>query len=99
MEEEWPGQPSLFLFLYSLQRARDLRQEEMGFGGFGGFGEEPAAPNPAQQFVTLLHEGPDVGVHTVVWCATVTNLARSLECSTPFPSPKFGRGKGGRGIG
>ncbi len=76
LEEERPGRPSLFLFLYGLQRARDLRQEEMGFGGFG---EEPAAPNPAQQFTTILREGPDVGIHTAVWCDTVTNLGRSLD--------------------
>jgi len=47
-------------------RARDLHQEEMGFGGFGSFGAEPAAPNPAQQFTTILREGPDVGIHALV---------------------------------
>jgi S-DNA-T family DNA segregation ATPase FtsK/SpoIIIE len=46
---------------------------------FGGFGEEPAAPNPAQQFTTILREGPDLGIHTLVWCDTMTNLNRSLE--------------------
>jgi nucleotide-binding universal stress UspA family protein/energy-coupling factor transporter ATP-binding protein EcfA2 len=79
LDNEQPGAPALYLFLYGLQRARDLRQEEMGFSGFGSFGEEPAAPNPAQQFATLLREGPDVGIHTVVWCDTVTNLNRSLD--------------------
>ncbi|MGB9873146.1 MAG: FtsK/SpoIIIE domain-containing protein, partial [Anaerolineae bacterium] len=48
LDNEQPGAASRYLFLYGLQRARDLRQEEMGLGGFGGFGEEPAAPNPAQ---------------------------------------------------
>jgi hypothetical protein len=79
LDNEQPGAPARYLFLYSLQRARDLRQEEMGFGGFGGFGEEPAAPNPAQQFATILREGPDLGIHTLVWCDTMTNLNRSLE--------------------
>ncbi len=46
LEDEQPGAPSRYLFLYGLQRARDLWQEEMGFGGFGGFGEEPAAAMP-----------------------------------------------------
>jgi hypothetical protein len=46
---------------------------------FGGFGEQPAAPSPAQQFATILREGPDLGIHTLVWCDTVTNLNRSLE--------------------
>jgi S-DNA-T family DNA segregation ATPase FtsK/SpoIIIE len=79
LDNEQPGAPARYLFLYGLQRARDLRQEEMGFGGFGGFGEEPAAPNPAQQFTTILREGPDLGIHTLVWCDTMTNLNRSLD--------------------
>ena len=41
--------------------------------------DEPAAPNPAQQLATILREGPDVGIHTIVWCDTVTNLNRSLD--------------------
>ncbi|MBI3914403.1 MAG: AAA family ATPase [Chloroflexi bacterium] len=69
-----------YLFLYGLQRARDLRQEEgMGFS-LGS--EEPAAPNLTQQFATILREGPDVGIHTLVWCDTVTNLNRALDRRT-----------------
>ncbi len=79
LDNEQPGAPSCYLFLYGLQRARDLRQEEMGFGGFGGFGEESTAPNPAHRFTTILREGPDLGVHTLVWCDTTTNLNRSLD--------------------
>jgi energy-coupling factor transporter ATP-binding protein EcfA2 len=79
LDNDRPGTPSRYLFLYGLQRARDLRQEEMGFGSLGGFGEEPAGPNPAQQFTTILREGPDLGLHTIVWCDTVTNLNRSLD--------------------
>jgi hypothetical protein len=66
-----------FLFLYGLQRARDLRQEDSFALPLSG--DEPAAPNPAQQFATILREGPDVGVHTLVWCDTLTNLNRSLD--------------------
>jgi S-DNA-T family DNA segregation ATPase FtsK/SpoIIIE len=79
LDNERPGAPSRYLFVYGLQRARDLRQEEMGFGSYRSFGEEPAAPNPAQQFTTILREGPDLGIHTLVWCDTMTNLNRSLE--------------------
>ena len=49
---------------------------------FGGFGEQPAASSPAQQFATILREGPDLGIHTLVWCDTMTNLNRSLERRT-----------------
>ncbi|PKO21905.1 MAG: hypothetical protein CVU38_12185 [Chloroflexi bacterium HGW-Chloroflexi-1] len=67
----------LYLVIYGLQRARDLRQDDTL--GFSSFSEEPAAPNPAQQFATILREGPDVDVHTIVWCDTLTNLNRNLD--------------------
>jgi len=76
MDADDASAPTRYLFLYGLQRARDLRQEEgMGFS----FSEEPAAPNPAQQLATILREGPDIGIHTIVWCDTITNLNRSLD--------------------
>jgi hypothetical protein len=71
----WGG--GLYLVIYGLQRARDLRQDDTM--GFSSFSEEPAAPNPAQQFATILREGPDVGVHAIVWCDTLTNLNRNLD--------------------
>jgi len=67
----------IFFLIYGLHRARDLRQEETL--GFPSFTEEPPAPSPAQQFATILREGPDVGVNTLVWCDTMTNLNRSLD--------------------
>jgi len=48
LDNEQPGAPARYLLVYGLHRARDLRQEETMMS-FGGFGEEPAAPNPAQQ--------------------------------------------------
>jgi hypothetical protein len=67
-----------FLFLYGLQRARDLRQDDtMGFSSLGN--ETNAAPNPVQQFATILRDGPEAGIHTLVWCDTVTNLNRGLD--------------------
>ena len=74
--------PAIYLFIYGLHRARDLRQEEgIGFGSynFGASGEESPPPNPAQQFPTILQEGPELGIHTLVWCDTVTNLNRVLD--------------------
>ncbi|MFZ1239109.1 MAG: hypothetical protein WAV66_07150, partial [Anaerolineae bacterium] len=43
------------------------------------FDAPPAAASPAQQFATILREGPDVGIHTLVWCDTMTNLNRTLD--------------------
>lgn len=66
----------IYLIVYGLQHARDLRHDDSF--GFSSFDEEPTA-NPAQQFTTILDDGPDVGVHTLVWCNTVTNLNRTLD--------------------
>lgn len=78
LDDEGSPQPPRFLLVHGLQRARDLRQED-SFSSFASFGNEPAPANPAQQFATILRDGPEVGVHTLVWCDTVTNLNRTLE--------------------
>jgi len=67
----------LFLFVYGLQRFRELRKPEDDLS-FSRRGEEATA-NPAKQFATILREGPAVGVHAVVWCDTLNNVQRALE--------------------
>ncbi len=76
IEGETGGAP-IYLVIYGLQRARDLRQEDAM--NFSYDANAPAAPNPAQQFNTILREGPDVGIFTLVWCDTLTNLNRALD--------------------
>lgn len=67
--------PSIFLFVYDLQRLRDLRKQDDDFG----FSRGEAKPTPSKQFATILREGPSFGVHTVVWCDSLNNLNRSLD--------------------
>jgi len=76
MDGETSGAP-IFLFIYGLQRARDLRQEDTL--NFSLDANATSAPNPAQQFNTILREGPDVGIFTIVWCDTLTNLNRAID--------------------
>jgi hypothetical protein len=66
----------LFLLIYGLQHFRDLRRAEDDFS-FGRKDDEKA--NPAQQFANLLHEGSSLGIHTLVWCDTYSNLQRALD--------------------
>lgn len=77
LDSEEAGFPPRHLFIYGLQRARDLRQEDSFV--LPAFDAEPAGPSLSQQFASILREGPDVGVHTIVWCDTATNLNRSLD--------------------
>ena len=71
---------SIYLVIYGLQRARDLRQEDdFGFPSFDIPNGKPAPPTPAKQLATILQEGPDLGVHTLIWCDTYTNLTRTFS--------------------
>ncbi len=46
---------------------------------FSSFGDEFSSPSLSKQFATILRNGPDCGIHTIVWCDTYNNLKRSLE--------------------
>jgi hypothetical protein len=66
-----------FLFVFGVQRFRELRKSEddFGFGRRGGDREPP----PAERFATILREGPALGIHTVTWCDSLTNLNRTFD--------------------
>ncbi len=64
-----------FLFLYGLHRLRDVRKPDDDFG-FSRKGEEQS---PYRQLLRILREGPPVGMFTIVWCDTVTNLQRYFD--------------------
>ena len=68
------GEPT-FLFLYGLQRLRDVRREE-DFG-FARRGEDKSST--AKLFANLLRDGPPVGVFTFAWCDNLNNLNRTLD--------------------
>ncbi|MEO2090721.1 MAG: FtsK/SpoIIIE domain-containing protein, partial [Gemmataceae bacterium] len=68
-----------FLLVNGLQRFRELRKADDDFS-FGRRGEKTISPG--ELFATVLRDGPSVGVHTVVWCDSVTNLNRAFERAT-----------------
>lgn len=70
-----PTPRPLFLMVLGLQRFRDLRKEDE----FSFSGRDDDAQTSAQQFTRLLREGPAHGIHSIVWCDTVTNVERSLD--------------------
>jgi len=77
-EESLQGKPTIYLIVYGLHRARDLEQDD-SFGGGLSFDDTPKPPDPSKQFPKILKEGPDLGVHTIIWCDTNTNLSRRLN--------------------
>ena len=66
----------IFLFLHGLQRLRELRRPDDDFA-YSRHSDEK--PSPAKQFQTLLREGPPLGIFTIVWCDTLTNLHRCVD--------------------
>jgi energy-coupling factor transporter ATP-binding protein EcfA2 len=75
-EHDLAREPDIFLFIYGLQRARALRQEEGSFSF--GWETTEAPPSPAYQFSRLIKEGPELGIHIIAWCDTYANLTRTV---------------------
>jgi len=67
---------AVFVVIRDLARFRELRKADDGFGfSFGG----EKKVGPAQHFIDILRDGPTVGVHTILWCDSLTNLMRTFE--------------------
>jgi S-DNA-T family DNA segregation ATPase FtsK/SpoIIIE len=78
LDEQVLDAESVFVVVRDLARFRELRKADGDFGfSFGG--EQKA--NPAQRFLDVLKDGPAVGVHTIVWCDSLTNLMRTFDRS------------------
>lgn len=70
-DERWPA---LYLTVLGLHRARDLRMDEADrYRGEG----EPVPP--VELLARLCREGPDVGIHVLIWCDTHASLERALD--------------------
>ena len=80
IDERDSGAQSLFLVIYNLARFRQLRKSEDDFG-LSGFGEEEQK-DPGKQFAHIIKEGPNVGVHVLMWCDTYNNVTRWLDRAT-----------------
>jgi hypothetical protein len=65
----------IFTVLHHLARFRDLRRgEDFSFS----FDDSEATP-PDKQFSQLLREGPNVAVHSLIWCDSYTNVSRWID--------------------
>lgn len=73
-ENDTPLQ-SLYLIILGLQRQRELRLPENYYPGPG------EAKPPAAQLTEIIREGPDFGIHTLLWCDTYSNLERVFDRS------------------
>jgi hypothetical protein len=69
--------PDWFLFVHGLQRFRDLKKQEDDYS-FSRKSDDQPTP-PATLFGNILRDGPPVGVFTLLWCDTLTNVQRALD--------------------
>lgn len=74
-DEDESRSPALYLIVFGLQRHRDLRLPD----NYYPVSDEPKPP--AVQLAEICREGPDLGIHTLLWCDTYANLERVFERS------------------
>jgi hypothetical protein len=67
----------IFLVIYNLARFRDLRKSEEYSFSFEENAEQTTATD--KHFLTILREGPNFGVHSLIWCDTFSNLGRWID--------------------
>ncbi len=79
LDDQILGGESIFVIVRDLARFRELRKAE-GDYGFSFGGEQKVGPG--QRFLEILKDGPTVGVHTIVWCDSLTNLMRTFDRGT-----------------
>ena len=72
-----PTTAPIYIFIYDVQRFRDLRKSDDDFG-YSRYDEDKPAP-PSKIFGDVLRDGPPVGIHTIVWCDSVNNMNRTLD--------------------
>ncbi len=76
LEEQVLEGESVFLIVRDLGRFRELRKNEGDFGfSFGG----DKKATPADNFLSILRDGPAVGIHLITWCDSLTNLQRTFD--------------------
>jgi len=69
--------PPVYLIVHNLGRFRDLRKADDDFGFSRLDDDKPASP--ARQFADLLRNGPERGIHSLLWCDTYNSASRSLD--------------------
>ncbi len=78
LDEQVLDGEAVFLVVRDLGRFRELRKADGDFG-FGGFGGEEKKATPADNLLTVLRDGPPVGIHVITWCDSLTNLQRTFD--------------------
>ena len=79
LDEQILDAESVFVVIRDIGRFREVRRDDSDFG-FSLSGDKQAGP--AQHLVTILKDGPTVGIHAIIWSDSLTNLQRTFERGT-----------------
>lgn len=71
------NQPAIFVIVYGLQRYRSLRKQEESFSFSAS--DEPKPPAVDNVFADLLRDGPNVGMHVMIWADTAVTIERTFD--------------------
>lgn len=78
--DEQPQYPSIYFVIFGLHRARQLRRDEgNNYLSYGVIDAEEHERTLNELLALICREGPEVGVHTLVWCDTYSSLSRVFE--------------------
>ncbi len=69
-----------YLLIHGMHQFRDLRKAEDDFGF--GRRDESRKSSPSELLLNLVREGPIVGMHSWLWCDSLTNTMRSIDRPT-----------------
>ncbi|MCE9630801.1 MAG: cell division protein FtsK [Planctomycetia bacterium] len=75
LDEQVQDGEAVFVIVRDLGRFRELRKSDGDFGF--SLGDKKAGP--ADNFLTVLKDGPSVGIHMIIWCDSLTNLQRTFD--------------------
>ena len=70
-------QTPIYIFIFDVQRFRDIRKSDDDFG-YTRYDEDKPMP-PSKLFGDVLRDGPPVGIHHIIWCDSVNNMNRTLD--------------------
>jgi len=76
--DDGPGGPMLYLVIFGLQRARDLRRND----DVAWRGRDGGASTPSEQLARILTDGPEVGVHFLGWSDTPAAFNQVVDRKT-----------------
>ncbi len=80
-EQPDENHPAIIVLVYNLSRFRELRRSDDDFG-FSSSQEDDKPKCASKQFVSLLRDGPALGIYVLIWSDSLTTVTRWFDRQT-----------------